>query len=94
MHWSGYQGEVRGTAGDFGRSAQHARKQPAIAGHRVRYPVAALVVYVALGVALGMVGWALFLHGNDGGDTLRGKAPSSSPTSVQQQRSPSRENTK
>jgi hypothetical protein len=27
-----------------------------------RYPIQALIVYVALGIALGMVVWALFLH--------------------------------
>jgi hypothetical protein len=29
---------------------------------RPEYPAQALIVYVALGMALGMVGWALFLH--------------------------------
>jgi hypothetical protein len=30
-----------------------------------RYPPQAVLVYVALGIALGMVGWALWLHDSD-----------------------------
>jgi hypothetical protein len=32
-----------------------------------RYPPQAVLLYVALGIALGLVGWALWLH--DGGQT-------------------------
>jgi hypothetical protein len=29
-----------------------------------RYPMQAVLVYVAAGIALGLVGWALFVHGS------------------------------
>jgi hypothetical protein len=32
-----------------------------------RYPPQAVLLYVALGIALGLVGWALWIH--DGGQT-------------------------
>jgi hypothetical protein len=31
----------------------------------MRYPAQALLLYAALGVALGMVGWALWIHDGD-----------------------------
>lgn len=37
-------------------------------GTRTRVPVLAVVVYAALGVAIGMVLWALLIHSSSGGD--------------------------
>jgi hypothetical protein len=38
-----------------------------------RYPPQAVLLYVALGIALGMVGWALWIH--DSGDDGAGQVP-------------------
>jgi hypothetical protein len=34
------------------------------AHERPRYPIQAVLVYIAAGIALGLVGWALFIHGS------------------------------
>jgi hypothetical protein len=53
--------------------------------HGSRYPPQAVLLYVALGIALGLVGWALWLHdGSQAGDTGGGAPP------VQQQHEPGR----
>jgi hypothetical protein len=39
------------------------------------YPPQALLVYVALGIALGLVGWALWLHDGQTGDAGGGQPP-------------------
>jgi hypothetical protein len=36
---------------------------------RTRVPVLAVVVYAALGMAIGMVLWALLIHSGSGGDS-------------------------
>ena len=47
-----------------------------------RYPPQAVLLYVALGIALGLVGWALWLHDSGGtGDSGGGQ-----PTVQQQQK--------
>jgi hypothetical protein len=33
------------------------------------YAIQAVIVYIAVGVALGMVGWALLIHDGGGGQT-------------------------
>jgi hypothetical protein len=34
---------------------------------RSRYAIQAVLVYIAIGVAIGMVGWALLIHDGGGG---------------------------
>jgi hypothetical protein len=34
---------------------------------RSRYAIQAVLVYIAIGIALGMVGWALLIHDGGGG---------------------------
>jgi hypothetical protein len=36
-----------------------------------RYAIQAVLVYIAVGVALGMVGWALLIHDSGGGSADR-----------------------
>jgi hypothetical protein len=36
---------------------------------RSRYAIQAVLVYIAIGVALGMVGWALLIHDSGGGSS-------------------------
>ena len=43
------------------------------------YSIQAVLVYVALGVALGLVGWALLIHDGDGGNDGAAKALKSAP---------------
>jgi hypothetical protein len=41
-----------------------------------RYPPQAVLLYVALGIALGLVGWALWIHDSgQTGDSGSGQAP-------------------
>jgi hypothetical protein len=42
---------------------------------RPRYAIQAVLVYVAIGVALGMIGWALLIHDSGDGNS----APASTP---------------
>jgi hypothetical protein len=42
-------------------------------GHR--YPAQAVLLYVALGIALGLVGWALWLHDGDQANDTGGAQP-------------------
>lgn len=50
-------------------------------GRPTRFPPQAVLLYVALGIALGLVGWALWLH--DGSET--GEAGGGQPPAQQQQ---------
>jgi hypothetical protein len=43
------------------------------------YSIQAVLVYVALGVALGLVGWALLIHDDGGGGDNAAKALKSAP---------------
>jgi hypothetical protein len=53
--------------------------------HASRYPPQAVLLYVALGIALGLIGWALWIHDSgQTGDSGGGKPP------VQQQHKPGR----
>jgi hypothetical protein len=43
---------------------------------RSRYAIQAVLVYVAIGIALGMVGWAVLIH-DSGSDQAAAPAPTS-----------------
>ena len=40
-----------------------------------RYPTQALLLYAALGIALGLVGWALVIHDSDSEQAAGSQAP-------------------
>jgi len=45
------------------------------ASGRPHYSIQAVLVYIAAGVALGMVGWALFIHDGGTSNPAAGKPP-------------------
>jgi hypothetical protein len=48
--------------------------------HASRYPPQAVLLYVALGIALGLVAWALWIHdGSQTGDSGGGQPPVQQP---------------
>ena len=44
-----------------------------------QYAIQAVLVYIAIGVALGMVGWALLIHDSDGGGIGNGASAKTAP---------------
>jgi hypothetical protein len=51
-----------------------------VSRHGTRYPPQAILLYVALGIALGLVGWAIWIHDSGpGGDSGTGQAPAQQP---------------